>query len=96
MQIDFFKLTRSELADALKELKYEVILFEDDERFLFADYVRNNIMIRSFFSAEEIQSQNQQMYVVEAMTIINSTFDTCIWFSKAAINLYIKDYCKKF
>lgn len=90
----YTKPQRNELSEALKKLSDETIFYEEiDKRFLFADHVRNTILIRSLFSSDEIKLE-QELPIEELIMSIKESFDTFIEFSNKVIKYYLKDYCK--
>lgn len=89
----FSKPHRNEIVEALKGIQDEIIFYENsDERFLYAEYIRNSIIIHSLFSLEEIKSEDQQYLIMEVMDNIKEAFDIFIEFAKETNRNYLKKF----
>ncbi|WP_231124942.1 MULTISPECIES: hypothetical protein [Paenibacillus] len=90
----YSKPQRNELSEALEEVSNEIVFYEEkDQRFLFAEHVRNTILLRSLFSSNELKLE-QELPVAELIISIKESIGTLIDFSSKVSKYYLKDFCK--
>ncbi|NJJ41110.1 hypothetical protein [Paenibacillus apii] len=89
----FSKPHRNEIVKALKEIQDQKIFYEDTEnRFLYAEHIRNSIILNSLFDPEEIKLQDQQLLITGVLREIKEAFEVFIKFSREVNKLYLKDF----
>ncbi|WP_149846469.1 hypothetical protein [Paenibacillus sp. 37] len=90
----YSKPQRNELSEALKALSNEIIFYEEnDQRFLFAEHVRNTILLNSLFSSNEIRL-GQELPISELIISIKESIETFIDFSNKVSRHYLEDFCE--
>ncbi|GAS80359.1 hypothetical protein [Paenibacillus amylolyticus] len=90
----YSKPQRNELSEALEALSNEIIFYEEnDQRFLFAEHVRNTILLNSLFSSNEIRL-GQELPISELIISIKESIETFIDFSNKVSRHYLEDFCK--
>ncbi|MCM3172894.1 hypothetical protein [Paenibacillus sp. MER 99-2] len=90
----YSKPQRNELSEALEALSNEIIFYEEnDQRFLFAEHVRNTILLNSLFSSNEIRL-GQELPISELIISIKESIETFIDSSNKVSRYYLEDFCK--
>ena len=90
----YSKPQRNELSEALEALSNEIIFYEEnDQRFLFAELVRNTILLNSLFSSNEIRL-GQELPISELIISIKESIETFIDFSNKVSRHYLEEFCK--
>ncbi|WP_339272613.1 hypothetical protein NYE54_14335 [Paenibacillus sp. FSL K6-1330] len=89
----FSKPHRSEIIEALKGIQDQVMFFEDsNERFLYAEHIRNSIMLHSLFELDEINSGEYQFLISELIRDIKDGFNIFVEFSREVNKNYLKSF----
>jgi len=90
----YTKPQKDELSRALEALKERSVLYdEESDVFLFAETVRDTILVRALFSSEEIESRNTS-FANELISKLHKTFYLYIEFSNLVVRSYLKDFSK--
>ncbi len=90
----YSKPQKNELSEALEALSNEIIFYDErDQKFLFAEHVRNTILLISLFSSNEIKLE-QELPISEIIISIKETIETFIDFSNKVSKHYLKDFVK--
>lgn len=89
----FSKPHRSEIIEALKGMQDQVIFYEDtNERFLYAEHIRNSIILHSLFEQDEINSEEYQSLISELIRDIKEGLNIFIEFSREINKNYLKGF----